>query len=74
MLTVAKVAERLSISKQIVYALVEAGQLPAHRFGLGRGTIRISEEDLAEYVSSCLDHKTERAPKPARRRFRNLTL
>jgi excisionase family DNA binding protein len=39
MLTIARVAERLQVSRQLVYALVEAGELSAHRFGLKRGTM-----------------------------------
>jgi excisionase family DNA binding protein len=67
MLTVADVADRLNISKQVVYALVEAGDLPVHRFGLGRGTIRVSDEDLRSFVAaSRVEKKTEeprRAPR-----------
>ena len=53
MLTIAQVAERLQVSRQLVYALVEAGELPAHRFGLGRGTVRVSEDDLQTYIGHC---------------------
>lgn len=50
MLTVKQVAERLQVSKSIVYALIDAQRLPCHRIGLGRGTIRISETDLGVYL------------------------
>lgn len=53
MLTVNQVAERLQISKQSVYGLIQRGQLATHRFGAGRGTIRISEADLAKFVEAC---------------------
>jgi excisionase family DNA binding protein len=47
---VREVAQRLEISQSCVYALIAAGKLPATRHGLGRGCIRVSEEQLAEYL------------------------
>lgn len=52
MLSVKQVAERLNLSRQCVYALIDSGEIPAHRFGVGRGTIRVSAEDLNTYVDS----------------------
>ena len=49
-MTVREIAERLEISPSCVYALVAAGKLRASRHGLGRGCIRISEEQLAQYL------------------------
>jgi excisionase family DNA binding protein len=49
MLTVAQVAERLGISEALVYSLCAAGKIVHERYGLGRGTIRISEEALEAY-------------------------
>ena len=40
-------AERLAVGKPSVYSLVETGKSVAHRIGVGRGAIRISEDDLA---------------------------
>jgi excisionase family DNA binding protein len=48
-LTVKQVAARWGVAKSTVYALVAAGRLPATRYGLGRGTIRISEEAVEKY-------------------------
>ena len=55
LLTVAEVAERLSVSPSLVYELVQGGKLPHVRFGKPgrRGTIRVSEEDVAEMIASC---------------------
>lgn len=50
MFTIAEVAERLRVSASTVYNLVENGQLECHRIGIGRGTIRISEEQVREYL------------------------
>jgi excisionase family DNA binding protein len=48
-LTVKQVAERWCVSRSIVYALVANGVIPHIRVGLGRGTIRISQEDVDRY-------------------------
>lgn len=48
-LTVKQLAERWSVSRSIVYALVAGGVLPHVRVGLGRGTIRIEEAAVTEY-------------------------
>jgi excisionase family DNA binding protein len=49
-MTVREVAERLEVSPATVYALIAAGRLRCSRIGLGRGVIRISDEQLAEYL------------------------
>ncbi|MCA9028949.1 MAG: helix-turn-helix domain-containing protein [Planctomycetaceae bacterium] len=51
-LTVREVAERLKISPSCVYQLVESGKLAHHRIGTGRGAIRISEDDLNNFLSA----------------------
>lgn len=45
-LTVKQSATRLGVSKSLVYQLCAAGKLPHYRVGIGRGTIRIEEQDL----------------------------
>jgi excisionase family DNA binding protein len=67
MLTVTQVAERLNLSKQSVYALVDSGDLASHRFGKRRGSIRISEADLEAYITASRQEKVE---KPIRRTSR----
>jgi excisionase family DNA binding protein len=49
--TVKQAATRLEISRSLVYELLTAGRLQGSRHGLGRGTWRISEEQLREYLS-----------------------
>jgi excisionase family DNA binding protein len=56
--TVQQVAERLEVSTQLVYALVAAGKLTCTRHGLGRGVIRISEEQLAEYLAGAAQQES----------------
>lgn len=53
MLTVKQVAEQLNLTAQLIYQLIQSGKLPVHRFGNGRGTIRISQEDLNQFIDSC---------------------
>ncbi len=51
-MTVDEVAKKLEISVSLAYRLVESGKLRCCRHGLGRGVIRVSEDQLAEYLSS----------------------
>jgi excisionase family DNA binding protein len=53
MFTVKQVAEQLNIATQSVYQLIQSGKLPVHRFGAGRGTIRVSQEDLDQFIEAC---------------------
>ncbi|MFN0196148.1 MAG: helix-turn-helix domain-containing protein [Planctomycetaceae bacterium] len=68
-LTVQDVAKQLRISPSSVYLLVESGQLAHVRIGARRGAIRISEEDLTEYLTEHHQGRsTERAtPLPVTR-------
>jgi excisionase family DNA binding protein len=49
MLTVKHAAQILNVSQGLVYALCAQGKLEHERYGLGRGTIRIREDALAQY-------------------------
>ncbi|MCC7423964.1 MAG: helix-turn-helix domain-containing protein [Planctomycetaceae bacterium] len=51
-LTVREVAKRLQVSASCVYQLIDMGKLPHFRIGVGRGVIRILEEDLNAYLSA----------------------
>jgi excisionase family DNA binding protein len=48
-LSVRQVAEKLKVSTKLIYALCASGKIVHERHGLGRGTIRITEEALEEY-------------------------
>jgi excisionase family DNA binding protein len=50
--TVRDVAKKLEISVALVYKLVESGKLPCTRHGLGRGVIRVSDAQLADYLAT----------------------
>lgn len=49
MLTVAQAAERLGVSRALIYSLVAARKLRHERIGLKRGVIRIADDALEEY-------------------------
>jgi excisionase family DNA binding protein len=57
------VAARLEVSQTTVYQLIAAGKLRCTRHGLGRGCIRITDEQLADYLK-----RAEAVPAPAPRR------
>jgi excisionase family DNA binding protein len=54
MMTVKQVAERLGVSRAQVYALCSCGKLPHHRFGNGKGAIRVSDDQLAAFIEGSL--------------------
>ena len=53
MLSIREVAIRLRISVALAYSLVSSGQLHCYRFGVGRGAIRVSDEQLQAYMEKC---------------------
>ncbi len=55
------VAQRLDVRVGTVSALVASGELRCHRVVIGRGTIRVSEGHLAEFLAAT----ERRAPAPA---------
>ncbi len=67
MLTVQEVAKRLNVAPSTVYGLVARGKLQGHRIGLGRGTIRISEHDLALFLEGSLAGYQDSSARESRR-------
>ena len=51
-LTVKDAAEQLNVSPNTIYALVSNHRLACNRIGLGRGAIRIAQNDLDAFVQS----------------------
>ena len=49
-LTVKQAAERLNVSPDCIYQMIEAGKLKHRRVGNGRGTIRINPADLSPTI------------------------
>jgi len=52
-LTVKETAELLKVSPGCVYQLIAERRLPHHRIGVGRGCIRIRQQDLEQFVENC---------------------
>ncbi len=48
-----EVARRLEVSRATVYALCARGLLPHARVGVGRGVIRVNEQDLRVFLERC---------------------
>jgi excisionase family DNA binding protein len=59
---VKEAAERLEVSTATVYALVASGRLRCHRIGIGRGAIRISDDQLADYLKGSLSEIVQEPP------------
>ena len=76
MLTVKEVAQRLNVSQSCIYQLVETGKLPHHRIGIGRGAIRFTETDLADYLTHARQQTTGERPvaRVARPKLKHLKL
>lgn len=77
MFTVNDVAKRLNVAVSTVYGLIAKKRIRAHRFGLRRGTIRISRIDLDAYLydtaSEVVTTKTVRA-KPNAQRLKHIKM
>jgi excisionase family DNA binding protein len=63
-LTVKQVADRLQVSQATVYQLCAQGKMPHNRFGVGRGTIRISPEQLQRYLEETEGAGRDSVPAP----------
>ena len=71
---VGEVAKRLDISVSLVYGLLTAGRLKGTRHGLKRGTWRVSEEQLEEYLRGAEPKAAVPAIPPRRVKLRHLEL
>ncbi|HEX5406388.1 MAG TPA: helix-turn-helix domain-containing protein [Pseudonocardiaceae bacterium] len=47
------VAGMFAVSSATVYRLVESGELPALRFGTGKGSLRVRGEAVNAYLAAC---------------------
>lgn len=74
LLKVKQAAEILGVNQASVYDLVQSGKLPHYRIGMGRGVIRLRQDDVEAYLESC--YRETRSPDvaetPKTRRRRNL--
>jgi len=58
-----QVAERLNCSLSSAYGLVESGLLPVISVGTRKG-LRVSDEDLAEFIAARRTHRGKSVPSP----------
>lgn len=71
--TVGAVAEILQVSPATVYALCAQKKLPHLRIGAGRGTIRIRQTDLEDYLATAtVDAEANAAPKASPLKLKHL--
>jgi excisionase family DNA binding protein len=68
--TVREAARRLEISVSLVYRLIESGKLRCTRHGLGRGVIRVSDNQLADYLAIAESGPGSSQPESTRSRVR----
>ena len=74
MLTVKDIAAYFQVDAKTVYGLIEEGLIVCHRIGLGRGTIRVSEKDLASYLASVRCVAAEPSRTTRRKRLKHIRL
>jgi excisionase family DNA binding protein len=67
MYTVREIAQRMKCSTALVYLLCSEGKLKHHRLGLGRGTIRVTEEQLLAFLQETESRGETHAPPAALR-------
>jgi excisionase family DNA binding protein len=68
--TVREVARSLEISVSLTYRFIESGKLRCSRHGMGRGVIRVSEDQLADYLAMAEQGPRPSLPESAPRRMR----
>lgn len=51
-LDVKDVAEILKLSKSTVYKMLRKEEIPSYRVGLGNKMLRVSKEDLIDYIEN----------------------
>lgn len=61
LMTVAEVAAQLRVGLRTIYSLCESGELACYRIGSERGTIRITSNDVEQYLSRVRSGRAGRA-------------
>lgn len=64
LLKVSEVARRLNCSPSLVYDHIASGRMRCHRIGKGHGGVRISEEQLADFLKGTESNPPLPAPCP----------
>lgn len=66
LLSVKQVAHRLALSESSVRSMLASGLIPYTRVGRSGGRRRVSESDLAEYLSRGKESPVKQTSKPVR--------
>jgi len=75
LLSVQEAAELLSVSPTTVYGLCRRKLIRHVRIGLGRGSVRIEEQDLEDYLRGRAVNPEEPPPSTlSRRQFKHLRI
>ena len=64
MLRVDELAKRLNLSQSKIYAMVQRGEIEHHRIG---GSIRFSEENIAQLLNETKMAKKDRGTTPSKK-------
>lgn len=72
LLSIKQACEKLHLGQTTVYGLCKRRMLRHVRVGLGRGSIRIDEKDLDEYLKGAMVGAVPVQPLPPRERFKHL--
>ena len=73
-MTVHEVAKRLRISLACAYALIESREMAHYRIGVGRGTIRVSEEQIQAFLGKNEKKRPEKVPAASPVKLKHLSL
>lgn len=73
--TVKQAAEKLGVASATIYSLCNCRRLKHQRIGLGRGVIRIRQEDLERYMNGAtVEPEEPTAPPPPRTKLQHLKI
>ncbi len=67
------VARRLKVTKATVYEIISLGKLRCFRIGARRGTIRVSEQQLREFLGQNETGEKRPAPRPVPVKLKHLS-
>lgn len=52
LISIAEFSKETSIPKSTIYAMIARGEIPSIRYGEGRGSIRIHEDDARAWIEA----------------------
>jgi excisionase family DNA binding protein len=58
LIPVTELARQVRVHRTTIYRYIRLGLLPAHRIGIGKGTLRVAEKDWDAYLAACREAAT----------------